>query len=80
MRYMIMPTQDALNKNVEVLLHSIKGCDVIFFIDLRFNDKVISLWRELYSLPQVSLALDFYNDGVLFLNRAMEKQYFKIRI
>lgn len=80
MRYMIMPINDVLNKSVEVLLHSIKCYDVIFIIDLRFNDKVFSLWKELYSLPQVSLALDFYNDGVLFLNRPMEKQYFKIRI
>ena len=58
----------------------INGCDVLFLTDLRCNEKVFSIWEELYSLPQVTLAIDCWHDGILFLNRPMEKQYFKIRI
>lgn len=58
----------------------INDCDVLFLTDLRCNEKVFALWEELYSLPQVTLAIDCWHDGILFLNRPMEKQYFKIRI
>jgi len=67
------------SKNHE-LLTLFKDYDIIFFIDVRCNDKVFTLWEELFNLPQVTLALDGFYDGVLFLNRPMEKQYFNIRI
>lgn len=80
LRHKVVPAQEAVKIPHEEVLTLIKDCDVLFFTDMRCNHEAFAIWEELFTIPLVTLALDCWYDGVLFLNRPMEKQYFNIKI
>ena len=52
---------------------------VIIVEDLYENQKKINLWKELLQQSLVSISIDFYYYGLLFLNRKQAKEHFVIR-
>lgn len=80
LRHRVVSAQEVAKAPKEEVLTLIKDCDVIFFTDMRCNEEAFAIWEELFCLPEVTIALDCWYDGVLFLNRPMEKQYFNIKI
>lgn len=40
----------------------------------------LQLWNSLIALPQISVSVDLYHCGILFIRREQQKEHFKVRI
>lgn len=55
--------------------------DSLILIDgIHARAQNLHLWSELIALPQISVSMDLYHCGILFIRREQEKEHFKIRI
>ncbi len=55
--------------------------DSMILIDgIRSNPQKLQLWNSLIALPQISVSMDLYHCGILFIRREQQKEHFKVRI
>ncbi len=58
----------------------LKNCheqSIIVFDDIYWSEDMTKAWHEIANHPEVTLALDIYKLGIVFLNKNLSKQYFR---
>ena len=70
------PTLSYFNQLIESL--SPNGC--IVFDDIYWSEGMQLAWKEIVNDPRVSLSVDFYHFGLVFIRQGVVKQHFKLRL
>lgn len=53
---------------------------MILIEGIRKTDTDLERWNDLRADPRISVSIDYYFGGILFLRKEQEKQHFRIRI
>jgi predicted O-methyltransferase YrrM len=69
-------TINYFNQLVERL--SANGC--IIFDDIYWSEGMTNAWTKIQQDSRVSLSVDFYHFGLIFIRPGVEKQHFKLRL
>ncbi|WP_420602381.1 hypothetical protein [Flagellimonas sp.] len=65
----------------QILLHENLHNDSMILIDSIYqNQKKHQAWKKLIASPKITVSLDLFHCGVLFIRKEQEKEHFTIRI
>lgn len=73
-------TLNATLNYYELLKKYLKKHSVIILDDIYWSNGMKQAWNKIKSDPQVTISLDFYQFGVVFFNRNLTPQKFKLRL
>ncbi len=71
--------KDATIQYVEMLLAMIANHGVIVIDDIYWNDQMKSAWQTIISLDNVTVSIDLFYFGLIFVRKEQVKQHFVIR-
>lgn len=53
--------------------------DCVFVFDgIRSNKHILSNWKDICNLPEVTVTIDLYNVGIVFVNKKLYKRNYKV--
>lgn len=64
---------------VEMILGKAREETVIVIDDIHWSEGMEKAWKELSNLTEVTVSIDIYRFGILFLRKGLSKQHFSIR-
>lgn len=62
------------------LLESLSEDGCIVFDDIYWSEGMQNAWKEIIADPRVSLSVDFYHFGLIYIRKGVVKQHFKLRL
>lgn len=69
-----------INLSLVAIEEKTKIHDIIILDHIRNTNETFKAWEKLCQKPWVSVSIDFYFGGILFLYKTQEKQHFRIRV
>ncbi len=63
---------------LEICLPLIKIPGIIIIDDIRWSSDMFDAWNKIINYEQVSLSVDLFQMGIIFLNPDLQKQHFQI--
>lgn len=64
----------------EKCLTKASGNTIFIFDDIHHSSEMEEAWREITCHPDVRVSMDFFHFGVLFFNKSLQKEHYKIRL
>ncbi|OIP02654.1 MAG: hypothetical protein AUJ98_00785 [Bacteroidetes bacterium CG2_30_33_31] len=70
---------EATLRYFEIALKYSKNNSVFIFDDIRWSEEMLNAWKEIKANKNVTITLDFFTMGVIFISSGFSKQNFSLR-